>query len=229
MHRCVQSTQATPDRSAARGFTLVEILVTVIIIALMSALALPVLAKGMKDRRTRQSAEEIARVFREARLRAVGRGSAVLVHYDDAKRSFEVREAVVGPPQSATATCHRLPASSCIRAQWLLDQNTAFGSIPIETYFFDDSTEKTGIKVFLGLPAAPSSQITEFSVCFTPSGRTYAVVGPPAFTSASMMTYAPQFRVWRTAPGDTTRISLERRVTLLPNGQTRLHSAGALP
>ena len=202
-------------------------MVTVVLIGLLSSIALPTLSKGMKDRRTRLTAEEIARVFREARLLAIGRGSAVLVHYVDATRTFQIREAVIGPPPNPLATCNRLPATSCIQAQWLNDETTAFGSQTIETYRYDQTTEETGIKVFLGLPAAPDTQITEFSVCFTPQGRSYVNAGPPTFTSNSVMTYAPMFRVWRTNPGDTKRPSLERRVTLLPNGQTRLHSAGA--
>jgi prepilin-type N-terminal cleavage/methylation domain-containing protein len=224
--RRVPSTTATLARSAEGGFTLVEILVTVIIIGLMSAMAFPVLGKGMKDRRTRQTAEEIARVFREARLRAVGRGSAVLVHYVDGNRTFEVREAVMGPPEfNPSAVCTRLPATSCIEAHWTDNENTGYGSQLLETYAFDRPTEVTGIKVFLGLPSAATTRITEFSVCFTPLGRTYAVAGPPIFTSATVMNYAPVFRVWRTAPGDTKAFGLERRVTLLPNGQTRMHSA----
>lgn len=213
--------------SAQSGFSLVEVLVTVVIITVMSTIALPVLRDGMRDRRTRQAAEEIARVFREARFRAMGRGSAVLVHYVDASRSFEIREAVTGPPPGAAAPCRRLPATNCLLAGWTREADSARGSQPIETYRFDNTTETTGIKVAVALPAAPDSEMKEFSVCFTPLGRTYAVAGGPVFTSASVMTYAPVFRVWRTDLGATKRIGLERRVTLLPNGQTRLHSARA--
>ena len=229
MKRCAPSPHPARALSAEAGFTLVEIMITVVIITVMSAIALPVLSNGMKDRRTRQTAEEIARVFRQARLRAIGRGSAVVVQYLDSTHSFVVREAVMGPPPNPLATCNRLPATSCIGAQWASTSTTTFGSEILETYRFEETPEVTGIKVFLGLPATPTTQVDQFSVCFTPLGRTYAKAGAPVFFSADVMTFAPMFRVWRTAPGNTIRVGLERRVTLLPNGQTRLQTATGTP
>lgn len=208
------------------GFTLLEVLATVVIIAIISAMALPVLSNGMKDRRTRQTAEEIARVYRDARLRAIGRGSAVLVHYDAAAHSFEVREAVVGPGPNQQGNCARLPTTSCTQAGWILDANSAFGSQSLETYRFNTTSDATGLKVVLGFPAAIDTPVDNFSICFTPLGRTFIDTNwPPNFSNSPAMTFAPRFRVYRTEPGETTRVGLERRVVLLPNGQARLHTA----
>ena len=52
-------------------------MVVVVIITALAALAVPSILRQMRDRRTRQAAEEIASVYRQARLRALGRGAAV--------------------------------------------------------------------------------------------------------------------------------------------------------
>jgi prepilin-type N-terminal cleavage/methylation domain-containing protein len=222
------STKAARAHKAEPGFSLIEVLVTVVIITIISAIALPVLGNGMKDRRTRHAAEEIARVFREARMRAIGRGSAVLVHYvgGDTIQSFEVREAIAGPSpfNSGDATCSLLPATSCSTAKWTNAATPGtLGSQNLETYTIDFAA---GTKVILELPGSASA-VTDYSVCFTPLGRTLATqLTPPDFaTSSQPMTSVPTFRVYRTLPGDTARVGLERRVVLLPNGQARLQTA----
>src|SRR5512142_3422479 len=88
-------------------------MVVVVIITALSALAIPSILRQMRDRRTRQAAEEIASVYRQARLRALGRGSAVLVRY--ANNSYETREAVLG---GATPNCVQLPVASCTVPNW---------------------------------------------------------------------------------------------------------------
>jgi type II secretion system protein H len=209
-------------RLAERGFTLIELLVVVVIITVTSAIALPTFRDVLRDRRTHHTAEEIARVYRDARLRAIGRGSAVLVHYVESTKTFVVREAVAGLSPAGTSTCARLPATSCLNAVWGQEATTALGSQTLETLRFDVIPN---VHVNLGLGG---TQFDDFAVCFTPLGRTFVTsTGVPTSgpTSMAVMTYAPQFRVWRTETDGTTRIGLERRVVLLPNGQARLQTA----
>lgn len=208
------------------GFSLVEVMVTVVIITIIAAIALPTLRKGMRDRRTRQMAEEVARVFRDARLRAMARGSAVMVHYNKNTKSFDVREAVTGRLASQPATCARLPASSCQLANFTATgtPNVLRGSQPIENLTVDTVSETTGLKLKLELPVEGSPD--DFSVCFTPLGRAYSsVTWPPNFST--LLSEVPLIRVYRTEPGDTAQVGLERRVVVLPNGQARLQTAGA--
>jgi type IV fimbrial biogenesis protein FimT len=199
--------------------------VTVVIITIISAIALPSLRRGMRDRRTRQAAEEIARVYRDARMRAIGRGSAVMVRYNAASRSFIVREAVSGSATGATSVCARLPATSCQLANFDVGPAVLRGSQLIETVALDASTEMTGLKLQLELPASGASAVDEFSVCFTPLGRTFASnTWPPVFST--FLAQVPIVRVWRTEVGQSERVGIERRVVLLPNGQARLQTAG---
>ena len=199
-----------------------EVMVTVVIIAVFAAIALPSLRKGMRDRRTRLAAEDVARVYRDARLRAMGRGSAVMVHYDATAKTFEIREAVAGHLDTAPATCARLPSSSCQLANFAGTSDVLRGSQSIETLALDLATETTGLKSELTLPIEGSP--SHFSVCFTPLGRAYSSnVWPPTFSG--LMTEVPLIRVYRTELGTTQTVGLERRVVVLPNGQARLQTA----
>jgi prepilin-type N-terminal cleavage/methylation domain-containing protein len=69
-----------------RGFTLLEVVTTVIIVGILTAAALPGFAERMRDRRTNQAAQEIALMYRTARARAMGRGAAQLVRFLTANR-----------------------------------------------------------------------------------------------------------------------------------------------
>lgn len=207
------------------GFSLVELLATIVIIAILAALALPAMRKGLQDRRTRLAAEDVARVYRDARLRAMGRGSAVMVSFDAAARTFTVREAVVGQLPNAPTACARLPATSCQLANFSQGPTTLRGSQVVDTLTLDQATETTGIKVVVELPTSSSTAINNFSVCFTPLGRTYSsTAATPSFVN--VMSEVPIIRVYRTLPGQSAREGLERRVVLLPNGQARLQTAG---
>lgn len=227
--------QRRSTNNSPRGFTLIEVLATVMIISILSALALPALRDGMKDRRTWQTAQEVARIYREARLRAVGRGSAVLVRYRQVDNSFTIREAVLGPsPGGASAPCNRLPATSCLQANWASTANasTTLGSQALHSFTYEENPASTGLHVALEVPnGSATKSVSDFSVCFTPLGRAYTAEGGDlTATTASVMTFAPTFRVYRTTPGTTNLIGLERRVVLLPNGQARLHTAkGSTP
>lgn len=222
-------------RPLTRGFTLIEVLATVLIISIMSALAAPALRNGLKDRRTWQTAQEVARIFREARLRAIGRGSAVLVRYRQADNSFTVREAILGlNPSGASVPCNRLPATSCLQADWAVTANAekVLGSQPLHAFKYEETPATSGLHVVLEVPNGSAlKSVSDFSVCFTPLGRAYTAEGADlAVANASVMTFAPTFRIYRTEPGSSEQIGLERRVVLLPNGQTRLHTAkGSVP
>ena len=208
-----------------RGFSLIEVLVTVVIISIIAALALPAFRNGLKDRRTRLAAEDVARVYRDARLRAMGRGSAVMVQFSAATKTFTVREAVAGRVATRPAACDRLPSSSCQLALFNQNANTLRGSQPVESFTLDAASESTGLKVDVELPSKGATKVSDFSVCFTPLGRTYASLdSTPTFTNP--LTEVPYIRVYRTIPSSTTRIGIERRVVLLPNGQARLQTAG---
>ena len=198
--------QLRPIGRRSRGFTLVELMVVVVVITALTALAIPSILKQMRDRRTRQAAEEIAAIYRQARLRALGRGSAVLVRYANA--SFETREAMLG---GGAANCVQLPSTSCTLTNWITNlPDPTSTSQQLSLY-----APPVGVisEVFAnGIPTGTAQ--TAFDVCFTPMGRTFVnTAQPPAFQSWSGV---PLIRV---SGADTSR--LKRYVLIPPNGLAR--------
>jgi len=194
-----------------RGFTLVELFIVVVIISVLAVIAIPAITYQLRDRRTAEVAERVAALYRNARLRAMGRGSAVLVRFDLANDRVDVREAIRG---GAGDACARLPMSSCTLTGWAATSTT---NQLLETLDLPQRGEYAGI----GLTAATGL----LEVCFTPMGRPVSrTVEGGAFAG---MVGVPVITVKRSADGKV--IGLVRRVALLPNGLARLSTAEQVP
>jgi prepilin-type N-terminal cleavage/methylation domain-containing protein len=214
-------------RSEERGFTLIELIVVVIIIAVLAVLAIPTLTDQMRSRRTQFAAKEVAAMYRTGRMRAMGRGSAVLVRFENnvtAEGRFEMREAVRSG--SANADCDRMPVSSCTLTDWL---STSPNNQLIQTFTSFQRSELQDIRASaVGAPPADSGAQTQMDVCFTPMGRTFVRYnqGVVPFTP---LTGVPVVRVFRWDPGSGQPYGIIRTVMILPNGNVRLGSAEAPP
>ncbi len=191
-------------------------MVVVVIITALAALAVPSILRQMRDRRTRQAAEEIAALYRQARLRALGRGAAVMVSYDSLT-GFQMREAVLG----GAGNCARLPATSCATTLWGQGPAVPNGDQLIDT-FNPISGVYAGVTVTVrasaptaggGSATMTSSPVGTLDVCFTPMGRAqFRIV---AGNVLSPMMGVPLITVSR----DTS--SLTRLVVVPPNGLAR--------
>jgi len=196
-----------------RGFTLIELIAVVLIITVFASLAIPTAVSQMRDRRIQESAREIALVYRQARLRAMGRGAAVLVRFDT--DNFTVLEARQGPTAGA---CADLPVSSCLDTQWV--------SNPTLSRVVDGHSEATGGEygdVTIGMVDATDNAVDELEVCFTPMGRTFARESINDGVAFTPMTEAYLASVSR--PG----VTRTREVVLMPNGTARLSARGVTP
>jgi prepilin-type N-terminal cleavage/methylation domain-containing protein len=73
-----------------RGFTLIELAVTLLVLALASAFVAPAIGRGLDNLRTRAELSGFAGFFRAAREQAVTRGEAQQVRVDPGSRTLEI-------------------------------------------------------------------------------------------------------------------------------------------
>lgn len=212
-------------RAAERGFSLIELIVVVIIISLLAALAIPSITRRMQDRRTQQAAHEVMNLYRSARMRAMGRGSAVLVRFDttvNPEGAFEVREAVRGT--SADPNCNQLPVSSCTLTSW---QNGQTDSEVIGSFNPAIRNEYADVWVRVeGPPPVDNNTKGQMDVCFTPMGR--AFVRYDQTSPFQPLAGVPTADVWRMGT-DSQPIGLTRQVMVLPNGHARMGTSRVTP
>ncbi len=184
------------------GFTLIELMVVVTIIGILASLGVPTIVERLRERRANQAAQEIALLYRNARLRALGQGFAVMVSYT--ATGFEVREAM--PFGGVTGACSLQMPLSCTTNTWAAagTDYRVIGSFTTATY--------SGVTNAVSL--ADGTAATTLDVCFTPRGRTFFRTNSsaPLLPNTGVVNVA----VTRTATGNV------RNVSVLPNGMARL-------
>lgn len=192
---------------------MMELLAVVALITVLAAGASPSLIQLTRERRVDFAAASVADLYRTARARAMGRGSATLVRWDKnvteptsaiTPGHFTLREAVLGNGSADTT----LPAMSCFAADW---SNAGITSKFVA--MFDERPKRFSPAQATFVDADGTEQaVTE--VCFTPRGRTF-------YRASSAGTFTALNGVVRAKMKNTTSGSW-RQVVIPPSGAARV-------
>jgi prepilin-type N-terminal cleavage/methylation domain-containing protein len=85
-----QPTEPKARRAPEAGFTLLELLVVVSIIAVTAALATPAIMSALNDRRANEAALDMVRLARRGRSEAAGYGRAYMVRFNNGSNGSAV-------------------------------------------------------------------------------------------------------------------------------------------
>ncbi len=184
----------------------------VVIIGIFAVIALPAVAGQLRERRSANAAHEVAQLYRGARMRALGRGSAVLVRYTTGA-GFEVREAVTGNA-AFTNQCALSVISSCLNQQARWENNT--DSTSLDT--FDPVRHSGNEAMQLQVLDANNGDMSALDICFAPSGATFERAGSGG-TFARML-FVPKVKVWTNDGSGSSGVN--RVVYVLPGGMARV-------
>lgn len=217
-----------PSRARERGFSLIELVVVVIIIAILAVIAIPSITERMRDHRTSQAAEMVSNMIRGARMRAMGRGSAVLVRFNattNPQGSISIQEAVRGS-NVADPDCKRLPVSNCTLTDWTTPVgNTLTDNVLLSTFAPNPHSQYANDYITVQGDAADPGDHKQMDLCFTPLGSAFVRYNETgAFKPLAGIPVAEVYR----KPGSAI-VGLVRTVMILPNGATRLGTAKGAP
>lgn len=182
----------------------------VIIIGILAAIAVPGAANRFRENRSQRAANEIATLYRNARMRAMGRGSAVLVRWNAGAETFQVLEAIQGP--DPTPACASQPVAQC-RAPATRWQVPGTVNQLLGTFSAQALGELT-TTVTLG-----GAEVDELDICFSPMGAAFMAESDVGANAALLqpMGAIPVVRVSR-----DSGVGLTRQILFLPNGTSRV-------
>lgn len=172
------------DRAKVAGFSLVELMIVVALLASLAAIAAPSVGLYLRRAEARDTARGVANAIRYARDQAMSRGEVVVV---DVNPSASNGNGVVEVQRLLPAD--QAPRS-CREASWKLGA----GTLTLDTvYTFDVSEEQPDMEI-AGQDATGTST-AEVRLCAMPDGRVGQMSGLP-FTSQNANCINQELRLW---------------------------------
>ena len=236
----------TRARASGAGYTLIELMVVVMLIAILAMLAAPSMVRARSDRLAFSYARQVGELVHNARARSAGRGGAHLVVYSTewgargAVLVFEALDGAPAPGPNPTPSC-RVPGQWSLVTGWApgaTDPNNRAAivdALNINATSSADVVVQENITMIANFTASTSADppvpIKSFALCTSPNGTTY--FGKSTTTAADAIKEMQE----STAPfsdvvevdvarhdGIGTVVGLKRRVIMAGAGSPRIKS-----
>lgn len=163
-------------------------MVVVSIIAIIAAMAAPSMIRVVRDQRTVKEVYSMMNAFREARLRALGRGTAIRADMQNQAKTGNTTQVTVHEAFMVPVAGYEVPNPQCRTTTWYTPNPAVGATGSKQIYHFSQlldgqpSSQWVGNDQLSGLPIAT----VDDSICFSPNGRAYSLVagvwGPPPQT-----------------------------------------------
>lgn len=156
------------NRRLIRGFTLVELMVVVTLVALLATLATPTLSRSRQRGRAKEAAREIAAALRNVRAQSMSRGQAALVVINPqragAQPMMQIFAGLDGMNQPARS-CESLSVVNTMGAPTV-------GTVGFEVIHPDiDIVSASQVPPMTPPAGAAALGVGQTSVCVSPDGR----------------------------------------------------------
>lgn len=163
----------------AGGFTLVELMVAVVLVAVFAGLAVPSLSSTMERAEARQTARELANAFRRARNQAMSRGEVVAAEVVTTDGNAQE-----GSISSDRGHIELLRSENNVATCSTVDGYTSIGD-PVRVREHSSDMEIIGM----------TNGDTDRVICFTPDGRALDGSGSVVEADADGC-HLENFRMW---------------------------------
>jgi hypothetical protein len=179
----------------------------------------------MRERRARDLAQRVAVLYSSARMRAMGRGAAVLVRYRD-DGTFRVLQSIEGKASAdlrGQPLCERQPGLGCASNDWSDDKlYSEVERLTIDTENYAFRARDTD-----------GNETSKMDICFSALGRSFMTFSGESSIRTPMVS-PTSFELRRAAGGDADAANERgsvgnvvggkswRTVVILPNGTARL-------
>lgn len=231
-------------RRQSRGFTLIELMVVVILVALLAMLATPSFQQARNDRIAFDYARQYQQILVQGRSRAAGTGSAHLAILGPGTggrgvlRLYAALDGATSPGPNPVSSCKASPTQWADAEPELTDYridriigNTVrvINWAEINRAGVNEEMDLSAtLSIGTGVVGTSNTAATYIAVCITPSGITYVGSGATAANAVADMRGATPFTGVLEASIQRHRggapVGLRRRVTLSGGGAPRLRS-----